>query len=76
MIEATVALAIAMATGVGAVMTRQYQRIIDLDRRVDGVELRVAEKYVTRNELVQALSKMEDHMVRIENKLDRITLNG
>ena len=76
MIEATVALAIAMATGVGAVMTRQNQRIIDLDRRVDGVELRVAEKYVTRNELVQALSKMEDHMVRIENKLDRITLNG
>lgn len=76
MIEATVALAIAMATGVGAVMTRQNQRIIDLDRRVDGVELRVAEKYVTRDELVQALSKMEDHMVRIENKLDRITLNG
>lgn len=76
MIEATVALAIAMATGVGAVMNRQNQRIIDLDRRVDGVELRVAEKYVTRNELVQALSKMEDHMVRIETKLDRITLNG
>lgn len=76
MIEATVALAIAMATGVGAVMTRQNQRIIDLDRRVDGVELRVAEKYVTRDELVQAISKMEDHMVRIENKLDRITLNG
>lgn len=76
MIEATVALAIAMATGVGAVMTRQNQRIIDLDRRVDGVELRVAEKYVTRDELVQAISKMEDHMVRIETKLDRITLNG
>ena len=76
MIEATVALAIALATGVGAVITRQNQHIIDLDRRVDGVELRVAEKYVTRDELVQALSKMEDHMVRIENKLDRITLNG
>ena len=46
MLEATVAVSIAIATGVGAVLTRQNQRLLDLDKRLDSVELRVAEKYV------------------------------
>ena len=76
MLEATVAASIAIATGLGAVMTRQNPRVQELDRRIDTIELRVAEKYVTRDELVQALNKMEAHMVRIENKLDRIAIHG
>jgi hypothetical protein len=40
------------------------------------MELRVAEKYVPRNELSNALQKMEDHMIRIENKLDQIALRN
>ena len=76
MLEATVAASIAIATGVGAVITRQNQRLLDLDHRLDGIELRVAEKYVQRQELAQSLSKIEGHLLRLESKLDKITLNG
>jgi hypothetical protein len=32
----------------------------------------MAERYVPKEELAHALAKMEDHMIRIENKLDQI----
>lgn len=76
MLEATVAVSIAIATGVGAVLTRQNQRLLDLDQRLDGVELRVAEKYVQRQELAQHLDKIEAHLLRLESKLDKLTTNG
>lgn len=76
MLEATVAVSIAIATGVGAVLTRQNQRLLDLDKRLDGVELRVAEKYVQRQELAQHLDKIEAHLLRLESKLDKLTTNG
>jgi len=47
-----------------------------LDKRIDSIELRFAEKYVPRQELANALQKMEDHMIRIENKLDQIVLRN
>ena len=76
MLEATVAVSIAIATGVGAVLTRQNQRLLDLDKRLDNVELRVAEKYVQRQELTQHLDKIEAHLLRLESKLDKLTTNG
>tara|TARA_X000001382_G_scaffold74053_1_gene51745 strand:+ start:7952 stop:8185 length:234 start_codon:yes stop_codon:yes gene_type:complete len=76
MLEATVAVSIAITTGLGAVLTRQNQRMLDLDNRIDSIELRVAERYVQRQELATALEKIEDHMIRIENKLDKIALHG
>tara|TARA_B100001939_G_C16559420_1_gene453745 strand:+ start:237 stop:467 length:231 start_codon:yes stop_codon:yes gene_type:complete len=76
MLEATVAVSIAIATSVGAVLTRQNQRLLDLDQRLDGVELRVAEKYVQRQELTQHLDKIEAHLLRLESKLDKLTTNG
>ena len=76
MLEATVAVSIAIATSVGAVLTRQNQRLLDLDKRLDGVELRVAEKYVQRQELTQHLDKIEAHLLRLESKLDKLTTNG
>lgn len=75
MLEAIVAASIAITTGLGAVLTRQNQRLLDLDNRIDSIELRVAEKYVQREELASALGKIEAHMIRIESKLDRIA-NG
>ena len=76
MLEATVAVSIAITTGLEAVLTRQNQRMLDLDNRIDSIELRVAERYVQRQELATALEKIEDHMIRIENKLDKIALHG
>jgi uncharacterized coiled-coil protein SlyX len=80
MIEAiltgVVSLVIGATGGIAALNSRTNQRVTELDRRIDQMELRVAEKYVPRNELSNALQKMEDHMIRIENKLDQIALRN
>lgn len=76
MIEAAVSAVIAALTGVVAVHTRLNGRVAEIDKRIDAVELRIAEKYVQREELSNALKKMEDHMIRIETKLDQIVLRN
>ena len=74
MIEAAVSAVIAAFTGVIAVHSRMGGRITDVDRRIDQVELRIAESYVKREELAVALQKMENHMLRIEDKLDTLAM--
>jgi uncharacterized coiled-coil protein SlyX len=74
MIEAGVAAGIALLTAIISVHNRLHSKISDVDSRLDKVELRVAEHYVQKQELSAALQKMEDHMIRIENKLDQIAL--
>ena len=44
----------------------------DLDKRIDVFELRIAENYVPKTELSTALERVEQHMIRIENKLDSL----
>ena len=70
MLEAALTAGIAVATGVGVLSTQIHRRITHLDHRLDGVELKIAEKYVTRNELSETFKRFEDHLVRIENKMD------
>ena len=65
MIEAAVTLAIAVSTGLGVVSSR-------LNERINSIELRVAEKYIPREEVSLILTRFEDHMVRIEEKLDNL----
>ena len=74
MIEAGAAAGIALLTAIISVHNRLHSKISDVDSRLDKVELRVAEHYVQKQELSAALQKMEDHMIRIENKLDQIAL--
>jgi septal ring factor EnvC (AmiA/AmiB activator) len=80
MIETAIAGAISLVIGVSggvlAINSRSISRMDQIDKRIDGVELRLAEKYVPRQELANALQKMEDHMIRIENKLDQIVLRS
>ena len=65
MIEAAVTLAIAAATGLGVISSK-------LNERINSIELRVAEKYIPREEVSLMLTRFEDHMVRIEEKLDNL----
>ena len=51
-----------------------HDRISGLDRRIDAIELGVAQDYVSKADLSIMTKRMEDHMVRIENKLDQIVL--
>ena len=65
MIEAAITLAIAAATGLGVITSR-------LNDRINSIELRVAEKYIPREEVSLILTRFEDHMIRIESKLDNL----
>jgi len=80
MIEALITGVVSLIVGVGGgVMTihgKSNSRMDVIDKRIDDIELRLAEKYVPRQELAAALQKMEDHMIRIENKLDQIVLRN
>ena len=53
-----------------------HDRISGLDRRIDNLELTVAQEYVSKTDLATLVSRMEDHMIRIENKLDQIVLKN
>ena len=83
MSEAIVSIAVAVVAGGAALNNRLHnrinsvhERISALDRRLDGIELHVASDYVKKAELSELLSRMEDHMVRIENKLGQIALKN
>lgn len=83
MTEALVTAVIAAVTAGAALNNRLHNRINSvhdrisaLDRRLDGIELNVATDYVKKAELAELLKRMEDHMVRIENKLDQIVLKN
>jgi len=53
-----------------------HDRISGLDRRIDAIELSVAQDYVSKADLSVMVQRMEDHMVRIENKLDQIVIRN
>ena len=72
MVEFGLPLIIAAVTGLSAVSTRLHNRIHELDRRVDGVELKIAEDYITKTDFERTLERVESHMVRIETKLDKL----
>ena len=74
MIESAVPIVIAAATGFSVLISRLHQRVSTLDHRIDVFELRVAESYVSKTDLNDALERFETHMLRIENKLDKIIL--
>jgi prefoldin subunit 5 len=80
MIEALITGVVSLIVGVGggvmSIHGKSNSRMDTIDKRIDDIELRLAEKYVPRQELATALQKMEDHMIRIENKLDQIVLRN
>jgi len=72
MFEAVVPIALAGATGFSVLITRLHSRVTTLDSKVDALELRVAQEYVSKQDLSEIVDRVEAHMTRIENKLDRI----
>ena len=72
MIESLVSAAVAVITG-GAVLTsRLHTRIMELDKRIDQVELGMAQAYVSKADFERTLERVEGHLVRMEDKLDKI----
>lgn len=73
MVEFVLPVALAAVTGLSVLTSRMYNRIHELDKRVDQVELRVAEQYVSKSDLEGMLDRVEGHLIRLENKLDKLT---
>ena len=71
--EAIIPLGVALSTGFSVLISKLHSRIGELDKRIDTVELRVATDYLSKSEFAGALERVEAHMVRIENKLDKLT---
>ena len=74
MVEAGIAAITAVVTGMAVLTQRVHNRITELDKRLDGIELAVAKQYVTKSELADMMKRVEAHMVRIEDKLDKIVI--
>ena len=72
MFESVIPVALAAATGFSVLISRLHSRVSELDKRIDGFELRVAESYLSKSEFAAALERVEAHMLRIENKLDNL----
>ena len=75
MLEALIPVGVAMATGFSVLIRGLHTRVHELDQRVDAFELRVAENYVSKESFSSALERVEAHMIRIENKIDKLTLS-
>jgi hypothetical protein len=82
MFEAGIAAGVALITGLATLTSRIHRRIDEvhsklgaIDRRVDNSELHLARFYVPKVDFDKAFEKMEDHMVRIEGKLDQMMMN-
>ena len=76
MIEAGVSAVIALVAAGAALTNKVHNRITDMDKRLDTFELRVATSYVPKQDFETAVQKIEDHMIRIETKLDQLLLRN
>ena len=72
MIEPFIPALVAVATGVAVLFSKVNQRVTQLDHRVDRLELKLVESFTTKNEFSAAMNRMEEHMIRIEDKLDKL----
>ncbi len=75
MIEPFVPLLVAVGTGFAMLTSRIYNKIGHLDSRVDKIELRIVEDFVSKTELQIVMDRMESHLIRMEDKLDSIVKN-
>ena len=73
--EAAVTIIIAALSGLGVLHGRLNSRIHELDRRQDGIEVKMAEKYVSKDCFEVSVKRLEDHMARVESKLDTLLLS-
>ena len=72
MIEAFVPALVAVATGVAVLFNKVNHRVTQLDSRVDKLELKLVESFTTKADFASAMERMEQHLIRIEDKMDKL----
>ncbi len=76
MIEPIVTAVVACVTGGIILNNKIHTRHMELDRRIDQLELGMAQSYVSKGDFQITLERVEAHMIRIENKLDELVQKG
>ena len=72
MIETAIPVVIAIVTGTAVLFNKVNTRVTTLDNRVDKLELKLVESYTSKQEFTQAMIRMGDHLIRIEDKMDQL----
>ena len=72
MIETAIPVVIAIVTGTAVLFNKVNTRVTQLDTRVDRLELKLVESYTSKQEFTQAMIRMGDHLIRIEDKMDQL----
>ena len=72
MIETFVPVIIAVVTGTAVLFNKVNHRVTMLDSKVDKLELKLVETYTPKQEFTAAMLRMEDHLIRIEDKMDQL----
>ena len=72
MIESAIPVVIAIVTGSAVLFNKVNTRVTQLDMRVDKLELKLVESYTSKQEFTQAMIRMGDHLIRIEDKMDQL----
>ena len=72
MIEQAVPAIVAIVTGTAVLFNKVNNRVTQLDHRVDKLELKLVESFTTKTEFSAAMERMENHLLRIEDKMDKL----
>lgn len=72
MIEAFIPAIVALVTGTAVLFNKVNHRVTLLDNKIDKLELKVVETYTPKQEFTAAMLRMEDHLIRIEDKMDQL----
>ncbi len=60
----------------GGAFAWSHKRHMELDRRIDSVEMTVHKEFVRKDELMPMMDRIDKQIQHIDEKLDRILLNG
>ena len=72
MIEAFIPAIVALVTGTAVLFNKVNHRVTLLDNKIDKLELKLVEAYTPKQEFTAAMLRMEDHLIRIEDKMDQL----
>jgi len=65
-----------IASLAGGTFAWSHKRHSELDRRIDQVEMTVHKEFVRKDELMPMMDRIDQRFQHIDEKLDRILLNG
>lgn len=69
-------LALGLAGLGGSVFAWSSKRLGEIDTRIDRVEMTIHKEFVRKDELMPMMDRIDKQIQHIDEKLDRILLNG